>query len=381
MKNKFSISRLILKGIPILISGMSLIISSCHKTDVNQHPLKNFKQINLVANKDLYKPRTIDATLINGFGLAWSPTGDAWVNSVGGHVSEIYKADGSIGRPNVKIPSPTEDNNGLPTGIVFSGGKGFQIPNGTAAFLFSGFDGVISGWNSAANLSAKRLKNPPNAGYTGLTIAVNGKNNFLYAANFHANKIDVWDTTFTKVTMSFTDPSIPSGFSPYNIEAVGDQLFVLYSEVGSNGLPVKGKGKGFISIFTTDGNFIRRFASEGTLNVPWGITSAQKGFLQLDDITNIEGNELSKNNETGGAPDFNDPVILVGNFGDGKINVFTVDGRFLGQLRTRNQVMEIDGLWALSFPPSTAAIDPKRLYFTAGPNNETDGVFGYIIKD
>ena len=379
MKNKFSISRFTRKGIPVLISGMSMVISSCHKTDVDHQPLRNFKQINLVANKSLYNPRTIDATLINGFGLAWSPTGLAWVNSVGGHVSELYNADGSIGGPNVKIPSPTEDINGLPTGIVFSGGKGFQIPTGTAAFLFSGFDGVISGWNGAAGLNAKRLKNPPNASFTGLTIASEGKNNFLYAANFGENKINVWDTNFTKVTMSFTDPSIPSGFSPYNIEAVGGQLFVLYSEIGSNGLPVKGKGKGFISIFTTDGKFIRRFASEGTLNVPWGITTAEKGFLQHDDVTD---NESSKTNETGNpALDFNDPVILVGNFGDGKINVFSTDGRFLGHLRSRNTVLEIDGLWALSFPPSTAAIDPHRLYFTAGPNNETDGLFGYIIKD
>ena len=383
MKNKLSISRLTRKGITVLISGMSLVLSSCHKTDVVQHPLKSFKQINLVANKSLYNPKTIDATLINGFGLAWSPTGAAWVNSVGGHVSEIYNADGTIGRPNVKIPSPTDINgNGLPTGIVFSGGKGFQIPNGSALFLFSGFDGVISGWNVAADLTAKRLKNPPNSSYTGLAISANGKNNFLYAANFGANRIDVWDTTFTRVSMSFTDPSIPLGFSPYNIQAIGDQLFVLYSQIGTNGLPVAGESKGFISIFTTDGKFIRRFASEGTLNVPWGITAAQKGFLLSDDVTNITGIEKTQNNNSGIAPaDSNDPVILVGNFGDGKINVFTKDGIFLGHLRSKNKVIEIDGLWALSFAPPTAPIDPDRLYFTAGPNHETDGLFGYIIKD
>ena len=206
------------------------------------HPpaLRNFTQVNLVANKALYHPATVDPTLINGFGMAWSPTGVAWVNSVGGHVSEIYNADGSVARPAVHIPSPLDTINGLPTGIVFSGGKGFQIPGGTAAFIFSGFDGVISGWNAAANLTAKRLKSPAQAAFTGLAIASVDKKNFVYAANFAANRIDVWDTAFSKVSMSFRDESIPAGFSPYNIQEIDNQLFVLYSEIGSNGLPVAG---------------------------------------------------------------------------------------------------------------------------------------------
>jgi uncharacterized protein (TIGR03118 family) len=365
----------------LLISGLTMAISACHKTDVDPHHLRNFKQVNLVANKSLYNPRNIDPTLINGFGMAWSPTGSAWVNSVGGHVSEIYNADGTIGRPAVHIPSPSDSINGLPTGVVFSGGKGFQIPGGTAAFLFSGFDGVISGWNAAANSTAKRLKAKEQAAFTGLTIASVDKSNFLYAANFAANQINVWDTTFAKVSMDFKDPSMPAGFSPYNIQEIGNMLFVLYAEVGTNGLPVAGKQKGFVSIFSADGKFIRRFASAGTLNIPWGITAAEPGFLLHDDITDATTYGTFKSNYNGErVDDINEPLILIGNFGDGRINVFTTQGRFIGQLQSGSKPIEIDGLWALSFAPSTASIDPHRLYFTAGPNHEADGLFGYLIK-
>ena len=185
MKHKFLINRLSQSISLKLILGLALAISSCHKTDVIPRQLNNFKQINLVANRSEYNPKTIDQTLINGFGMAWSPTGIAWVNSVGGHVSELYNAEGSIVRAPVNIPSRTDTINGLPTGIVFSGGKGFQSPGGSAAFLFSGFDGVISGWNGAAGLNAKRLKTPPSASYTGLTIAANGKNNLWIVVPCH----------------------------------------------------------------------------------------------------------------------------------------------------------------------------------------------------
>jgi uncharacterized protein (TIGR03118 family) len=379
MKNKFLINPLALVKGNVLPLAMMLAVSSCHKLDVPNQSLRNFEQVNLVANKGKYQPRTIDPTLINGFGLDWSSTGIAWVNSVGGHVSELYNADGSVGRPNVKIPSPTDTINGLPTGVVFAGGKGFQIPGGNALFLFSGFDGVISGWNSAAGLTAKRLRSPQGASYTGIAIASAGGRNFVYAANFGANKIDVWDTAFSKVTtMSFVDPSIPNGFAPYNIQNISDVLFVTYAQIGANGLPVAGKGKGYVSQFNPDGTFVRRVASAGTLDVPWGITIAPIGFLKKDDLKD----DSSPSGKYGddGNDEIENAVLLVGNFGDGKINVFNFAGKFLGQLGTKNKTIVIDGLWALSFPPSSAGIDPHRLYFTAGPEHETDGLFGYIIK-
>jgi len=145
---------------------------------------------------------------------------------------------------------------------------------------------------------------------------------------------------------------------------------------------VAGPGKGFVDVFSTDGYLISRFASHGTLNLPWGVTAAPASFLDDKDLSGGEGGYKSKSTAGGsqGGHDSRDSVILIGNFGDGRINVFTEDGHFLGQLRDHDRVLAIEGLWSLSFPPAIADIDPGRLYFTAGPDREADGVFGYLIK-
>jgi uncharacterized protein (TIGR03118 family) len=368
----------------LLTMALLAISVGCHKPAVHPDDLKNFKQVNLVANKSEYQPVTIDPTLLNGFGIAWSPTGIAWVNSVGGHVSELYSAEGAIVRAPVNIPSPTDSIGGLPCGIVFSGGKGFNLPNGPSSFLFTGFDGVLSGWNGASGNNAQRLKASAGNSYTGLAIGVNAGNNFIYGANFGAKRIDVWDTAFHRIPMVFTDPDLPDTYSPYNIQAVGDYLFVLYAELSTSGSTaghgIAGAGKGYVSVFKTDGSFVKRFASKGSLNIPWGITQAPGSFLEKNDMT-MEAKSNSGINGNDANHDPKDPVILVGNFGDGHINVYSEDARYLGQLQSHNQTIVIDGLWALSFAPSTATgIDPNRLYFTAGPKNESDGIFGYLIK-
>jgi uncharacterized protein (TIGR03118 family) len=373
------------RKISLLILSIVALCSGCRKSDVDQKQLRDFKQVNLVANKADYHPVTIDPMLINGFGLAWSPNGIAWVNSVGGHVSALYTADGGIARTPVNIPSPTDTIGGFPTGIVFSGGKGFDLSNGPSLFLFTGFDGVLSGWNSASGDNAQRLRNPAGASYTGLAIAGSGNKNFIYGANFGASKIDVWDTDFSPVTtMPFIDPSLPAGYSPYNIQAVGEVLFVIYAKLGADGFGVKGPGNGYVSVFKTDGSFVKRFASEGTLNTPWGVTAAPQSFLENNDVIEEGKNaaEITVSDNSSERKRNSGPVILVGNFGDGRINVYSASGKFLGQLQSRKQPIEIDGLWALSFAPSTATnIDPSRLYFTAGPKQETDGIFGYLIKE
>ena len=384
MTNKKETQLVMITRTTLLLALSFLALSiGCRKPTMRPNDLKNFKQVNLVANTAEYHPVTVDPTLINAFGLAWSPNGVAWVNSVGGHVSELYSAEGEVLRA-VNIPSPADTIGGLPCGIVFSGGKGFNLDNGPSAFLFTGFDGVLSGWNGASGNNAKRLRASAGNSYTGLAIGANAGHNFIYGANFGARRIDVWDTAFHRIPMAFVDPQLPETYSPYNIQAVGDYLFVMYAELstfGANaGHGIAGAGKGFVSVFKTDGSFLRRFASEGTLNVPWGVTLAPGNFLENNDmVTNPKQN--SGYNESTVNHDSKDPVILVGNFGDGRINVFSEDARYLGQLKSHNQTMVIDGLWALSFAPATAtSIDQKRLYFTAGPDNESDGLFGYLIK-
>ena len=385
---------------PLLMMTVVALSFGCHKTHVDDKDLRDFRQVNLVANTDEYRPVLRDSTLINGFGIAWSPTNPttlssiAWVNSVGGHVSELYSAEGAFVK-RVNIPSPTDTIGGFPCGIVLSAGKGFNLSNGPATFLFTGFDGVLSGWNGGNN--ATLLRHPPSASYTGLALASNGGHNFIYGANFGQKKIDVWDTTFARVSMEFQDhgtPAIPQEYSPYNIQAVGDYLFVIYAQLAvagdkNPGRGVAGPGKGFVSVFRPDGSFVKRFATRGTLNIPWGVTMAPPSFLQDQDMNDNGGGHggYGESSASVGSAsrqnnhDPKDPVVLVGNFGDGRVNVYAQDGQYLGQLQSHKKPIVIDGLWALSFAPTTStAIDPARLYFTAGPDNENDGLFGYLIK-
>ena len=361
---------------------MSLLSAACHKMSVNSNDLRNFEQVNLIADNASYNPGLVDPTLKNAWGLAWSPTGIAWVNGEADGVSELYTGAGAIVRQPVLIPSPTDTLGGEPTGIVFNSTKGFVLPNGaTAAFIFVGVDGVVSAWNGAAGDKAFRIaNNAATSAYTGLTLASENGRNLLYAANFRTGKIDVWDTSWAAVSLPFHDPAIPAGYAPFNIQSVGSWLYVSYAKVGVGGREAVGAGLGFVDVFNPDGSFVQRFASRGWLNAPWGVTMTPAGWLNTEDMEVSEGK--SDNSGPGGGHQVEGPVVLIGNFGDGHINVFSPLGQFLGQLQSHNRTIVIDGLWALGFAPSTAtSIDPGRLYFTAGPAMETDGVFGYLIKD
>ncbi|HEY4107395.1 TIGR03118 family protein [Puia sp.] len=398
-----------------------LLTTACRKLIIHDHnnnnnnnneDLAGFTQVNLVANNMGYDPKLVDSTLQNAWGLAWSPNGIAWVNSQAGHVSALYTAEGAIVRAPVKIPSPGDTIGGNPTGIVFNSTKGFKLTNGTAAsFIFVGVDGIVSAWNGAAGARAETIADrSAHSAYTGLALASFGGTSFIYAANFRAGRIDVWDTAWSEMHFSFRDHSIPSGYAPFNIQAVGSWLYVTYAQVGPDGRSAAGAGKGFVDIFNTDGSFVDRFASGGSLNAPWGVTMAPAGFLHRSDIDSTQttddhgGNRGGGDNRgpgggggNGGGDDNRGPgnggnnggdtatmgpVILIGNFGDGRINVFSPEGKYLGQLMTQHKVIVISGLWAIRFAPTTAtAIDPMRLYFTAGPAKETDGLFGYLIKE
>jgi len=348
-------------------------------------PSAIYNQVNLVANSSSYSPAHLDPTLMNAWGLAFSSGGTAWVNSTDGHVSEVYDKDGApiAARPAVAIPSPGGPTGGGPTGIVFSSSAtDFKLANGNPArFIFVGEDGVLSAWNGGNNAQLVK-NNAATSAYTGLALAAKGGSNFLYAANFRARTIDVWNNTFTPVSMPFKDEHIPSGYAPFNIQAIGGWLYVTYAKVGPDGEDQPGPGNGYVDIFNTDGSLVKRFAARGTLNAPWGVVKAPVSFLgdtkDMDD--DHDGDEGKGNSgKDAGLPD--DSVILVGNFGDGRINVFRENGNFLDQLKSNGWRVTIDGLWALSFPPATATtVDPNRLYFTAGPNDEKDGLFGYLIK-
>jgi uncharacterized protein (TIGR03118 family) len=369
----------------VLLFSTLVAAAACHKMVIDKNDLRDFEQVNLVANKAMYGPKLVDTTLQNAWGLTWAPSGIAWVNANGTGLSELYTGEGAIVRAPVRIPSPADTMGGTPSGDVFVGGKGFILADHQGAnFLFVGEDGVLSGWNGAAGNNALRIKdNSAHAIYKGVTVAMNGGGNFVYAANFKTGKIDVWDTAFHAVSLPFHDPGIPGGFAPFNIQAVGSWLFVTYAKQKPNsGDEADGPGLGFVDIFNPDGSFVKRFASEGKLNAPWGVTMTPAGFLEEKNVNKGDGkNGAGGVNFLGDSADVAAPVILVGNFGDGHINVFTQEGKFAGQLMSKDKDIVIDGLWALQFAPTTATtIDPMRLYFTAGPNGENDGIFGYLIK-
>ena len=337
--------------------------------------LKDFVQVNLVGDNDEYHPVTIDPNLVNGWGIAFAPSGPAWVNAEVKGVSLIYNKDGAILRPPVTIPSPGSPTmGGQPTGIVFNGSADFKLPNGNPArFIFVGTDGILSGWNGG-NSAIKMKDNSSSAVYTGLALAADGAANFLYAANFGSRKIDVFDKDWNPVmTKPFMDHHLPWGYSPFNIQNIDGNLYVMYAKVGADGDEEKGPGKGIVDIYNAHGILLDRFVSHEQLNAPWGVAKAPAGFLDEENGEEEENNKSGKKDE--------DNVILVGNFGDGRINAFNDHGHFLGQLRGHGKPIKIDGLWAISFAPATATtVDPTWLFFAAGPDDEEHGLFGYLKK-
>lgn len=395
MKIRTSKNRTVLfTRIAMVLSVTYLLVSGCQKTfdqqknpqllenamsskAMSQKPVmekKNFSQTNLVANNSSLGALRVDPLLKNAWGLAFSPNGFAWISANGASVSTIYTGAGAQVRPAVWIPSATGPTNGIPTGVVFSGSNTdflLPVPNNQAArFIFSGEDGVISAWNGGAGNNAVVVKdNSATASYKGLALATNNGASYLYAANFRTAKIDVFDKDYNAVSMPFTDPQIPAGFAPFNIQNVGGMLYVTYAKVGPTGDDVAGMGNGYVDIYNPDGSLVKRFVSGGQLNSPWGIAKAPATFFGEDN-------------------DGDQDIILIGNFGNGHINAYHSNGKFMGELAQHPTPMHpripvvIDGLWAISFAPATAtSIDPNRLYFTAGPNDEEDGLYGYIQRD
>src|SRR5687767_3214974 len=224
MKNIFQKATMSLFPPLALIAFIILItISSCRKetsgtadlsTESKQQPqaIKDFTQVNLVGNNGEYNPARIDPLLVNAWGIAFSSF-SIWISAEATGVSTVYNKDGNQLLPAVTIPSPASSTGGHPTGQVFHPGRGFRLINGNgnpARFIFVGLDGVISGWNGGP--AASRVVSNTGEVYTGAALARNGVDSFLYVANFSGNNIEVYDTAWNEVTMSFEDPSLPAGY-------------------------------------------------------------------------------------------------------------------------------------------------------------------------
>jgi len=262
----------------------------------------------------------------------------------------------------VNIPTHGATTGGVPTGQIFNGTTAFKLLNGNPGrFLFAGIDGIISGWNGGAAAITMVDRNGTSV-YTGLAIGWVATDTFLYAADFKSGRIDVFDRTYTFIPGTFTDPGLPAGYSPFNIQNIGGLLYVTYAQPDpATGTEKKGAGLGIVNVFNTNGTFVKRLVSNGALNAPWGIAQAPAGWLTQAPAST---------------------VILVGNFGDGHINAYDASSNtWLGTLQSNGTIITIDGLWAISFAPTTATtINADWLFFTAGPGGGTKGLFGYVAK-
>jgi uncharacterized protein (TIGR03118 family) len=353
-----------------------------------------------------------DPNLVNPWGISESTGSPFWVSDNGAGLSTLYNVPGanntqvSINPLAVNIPSPAGPTGGTPTGTVFntgSGGGAFPIagPNNAgqrisapAVFLFATEDGTIAGWNPGIDptghfagpngASAQAVLPVDNSGsgavYKGLAIATSStpiipadanSTALLYVSNFHAGTIEVYDAKFDEVMSlpagAFADPDLPGGYAPFNVQVLNGKLYVDYARQDAAAHDdAAGPHRGFVDVFNLDGTpglpgGAVRLVSRGPLDSPWGLAIAPQGFAGISDPGN-------------------DPVLLVGNFGDGSINAFdATTGSGLGQLDDPDgEPIEIDGLWALKVGNGGSGGAADTLYFTAGPFDESHGLFGSL---
>ncbi|KWK23171.1 hypothetical protein WT77_17600 [Burkholderia stagnalis] len=306
----------------------------------------------------------VDANLKNPWGIAFNPKGFVWVADNGTQRATLYDGNGVPQSLVVTIP-PGTSGDPSPTGIVFNGTTDFVVTQGAksgpAAFIFAGEGGTLTAWSPAVNPTAAItvFDSGGAAVYKGLAMAGNNGANFLYATDFHNNRIDVFDRTFAKVTPAgaFQDPSLPAGFAPFGIQALGSKLFVTYAKQDAAAHDdVAGAGFGLVDVFSPSGQFLQRFATGGPLNAPWGVALAPADFGRFSH------------------------AVLVGNFGDGMLHAFdATSGMLLGALQQGDGSTIVEpGLWGIAFGNGLSNQPANTLFFAAGPNDEADGLYGRI---
>jgi uncharacterized protein (TIGR03118 family) len=377
--------------LPATLSALgALVISACGgggnspaSTSATQQTSTVYLDTALVVDKQevVASSKTVDANLQNPWGIAIGPGLPFWIADNNSNLATLYSGTGEIetqevtgsASTGVAIPASAAGVQANPTGQVYNGSGSFLIPTTkgqeTAQFLFSGEGGLITAWaidsgSTAVTAYDDGIKNGTNhAVYKGLALGTVNGATFVYATDLHNNKVDVFDTNFdlpADMQGKFVDPNIPMGFVPFGIVTIGSQLYVTYAmQDAARHDETTGAGLGYVDVFDFSGNFVSRFASGGALNAPWGIGVAPAGFASL-------------------AGD-----VLIGNFGDGKINIFTPNGTQLatsvGSLTgSGGQALSFPGLWSLAFGNGDSDKPLTTLFYTAGFASQADGVFGSI---
>lgn len=298
-------------------------------------------------------PGTVDSDLRNAWGLVVDPTGALWVADNAASQAKNYDVAGRVLAAAITIPGLA--GGGAPSGAVYNGSADFSGDR----LIFATEDGLLVGWQSGS-AAVKRADRSPSAVYKGLALAAYGGNNYLYAANFGTGAIDVFDRAYASAALpgSFTDPSVPAGFAPFNVAYLGGMLYVAYARPDSDHHDdVAGPGSGQVAVFDTAGRLQRHLISGGALNSPWGLTIAPQGLGPF----------------TG--------TLLIGNFGDGRLNAFQPDsGQLIAPLPGGDgSPLVIDGLWGIVPGNGVGAAASSTLFFTAGPNGEKDGLLGKLV--
>ena len=348
-----------------LLALMAAPVAAHDNGDRGHHRGENeYVVTTLVSNGGVPAVRT-DANLVNGWGLAALPTSPWWVANNGTDTSTLY--DGT-GAPKPLVVTVT----GGPTGLVANTTTDFSVSgggvSGVARFIFATEAGTILGWSPTVPAASSTVtevgadRSPVGAIYKGLaTGSVNGAN-YLYATDFHNGRVDVFNGTFALQAWgnAFRDPRLPHGYAPFGIQNLNGTIFVTFAKQDADKKDeIAGRGRGIVSAFSPAGKFLGRVASRGALNAPWGLAWAPADFGRFSGD------------------------LLVGNFGNGKINAYAMTKhgwRFAGTLRgEHHQAITIDGLWALGFGNGTGSGPLNSLYFTAGPNEESNGAFGSIV--
>ena len=307
----------------------------------------------------------VDANLKNGWGIAFNPSGFVWVADNKTSVSTLYDGNGVPQSLVVAIPAGA-GGDAAPTGIVFNTSNDFFVSqgglSGKSAFIFVGEAGTLSAWSPTVNRTNAVTVVDTGAGgavYKGLALASHAGASYLYAADFRQRRIDVYDGAFNRVNLpgAFIDPALPADYTPFNVAARGDRIYVTYAQFSAPNTDENvGAGLGIVSLFDSGGNFIGRLVTGGKLNAPWGMAFAPADFP--------------------GFPS----ALLVGNFGDGMINAYDPDtGAFLGTLTGSGTApLIMDGLWGIAFGNGLNNQPLTTLFFAAGPNDEANGVYGRI---
>jgi len=343
-----------------LAASIGLLLAVALPATARNINADNLYTVNYLWSNVPGKAAQTDPNLVNGWGISHSGTSPWWVSNEGTNTSTLYNTN-----TNTKV-GLTVSVEGGPTGQVNNPTTDFKVDAGTgliaSRFIFAAEDGELYGWNGVGTVAVEAA-DTDDAIYLGLAIGHVGSANYLYAANFHAGTVDVFNGTWGDGSGSlagdFTDPNLPAGYAPFGIQAIGDEIFVAYAKQDADAEEeVHGEGFGFVDAYGMDGTFHARIASAGDLNAPWGLTRAPEGFGKFSGD------------------------VLVGNFGDGRIHAFheTADGwEPHGLLKgTDHRPIVIDGLWGIGFGNNAAAGPATTLFFAAGPEDETEGLFGSI---